>query len=60
MQPAHAELEQLKQRMRSTWMAGDFGQIAQYSARAAEEFVGRIGIRPAATVLDVEIGRAHV
>src|SRR5260370_40618595 len=52
MQPAHAELEQLKQRMRSTWMAGDFGQIAQYSAKAAEEFVGRLGIRPAAKVLD--------
>src|SRR5260370_24074646 len=56
MQPAHAELEQLKQRMRSTWMAGDFGQIAQYSAKAGEVFVGRLGIRPAAKVLDVGCG----
>src|SRR5260370_36686760 len=52
MKPANAELKKLKQRMRSTWMAGDFGQIAQYSAKAAEEFVGRLGIRPAAKVLD--------
>ena len=59
MQPAHAELEQLKQRMRSTWMAGDFGQIAQYSAKAAEEFVGRLGIRPAAKVLDVACGTGN-
>ena len=51
MQPAQTSLEELKQRMRTAWMAGDFGQIAQYSARAAEEFVGRLGISPAASSL---------
>src|SRR5215207_3061207 len=57
---AQSGLEQLKQRMRSTWMAGDFGQIAQHSAKAAEEFVGRIGIEPAAIVLDVACGTGNL
>src|SRR5829696_7014709 len=57
---AQSGLEQLKQRMRSTWMAGDFGQIAQHSAKAAEEFVGRIGIQPAAIVLDAACGTGNL
>jgi ubiquinone/menaquinone biosynthesis C-methylase UbiE len=60
MQPAESELEQLKQKLRSTWMAGDFGQIAQHSTKAAEDFVGRIGIGPAAKVLDVACGTGNL
>jgi SAM-dependent methyltransferase len=60
MESAPMGLEQLKQRMRSRWMAGDFGQIAQYSRRAAEEFVGRLGIKPAASVLDVACGTGNL
>lgn len=59
MQPAQTGLEQLKERMRSTWMAGDFGQIARHSAKGAEEFVGRLSIRPAASVLDVACGTGN-
>ncbi|HEY2353068.1 MAG TPA: hypothetical protein VGH83_11185 [Candidatus Acidoferrum sp.] len=29
-------IEQLKQNMKAAWMAGDFGQIARYSAAEAE------------------------
>ena len=32
------ELSQLKSRMKSTWMAGDFGQIAHFTAGEAGEF----------------------
>ena len=60
MESAPTALEQLKQRMRSTWMAGDFGQIAQYWRRAAEEFVARLGIKPAASVLDVACGTGNL
>ncbi len=42
--------------MRSAWMAGDFGQIARYSAKSAEEFVDRVPIEPGARVLDVACG----
>jgi SAM-dependent methyltransferase len=60
MQPAPDEFEQLKQRMRATWMAGDFGQIANYSAAAAEEFVARLGIEPGSQVLDVACGTGNL
>jgi 2-polyprenyl-3-methyl-5-hydroxy-6-metoxy-1,4-benzoquinol methylase len=63
MQPAYTDLEQLaqlKQRMRGSWMAGDFGQIARYSAKSAHEFVDRLQIRPAARVLDVACGTGNL
>jgi len=50
---ANPGLEQLKQRMRDTWMAGDFGQIARHTAKGAEEFVARLPISPGMRVLDV-------
>ena len=54
------DLQQLKQRMRSTWIAGDFGQIAQYSAKGAEEFVNRLPISPVMRVLDVACGTGNL
>src|SRR5215472_19369704 len=60
MQPATGGLEKLKQRMRETWMAGDFGQIARYSARAAAEFVDRLNIQPRTRVLDVACGTGNL
>jgi ubiquinone/menaquinone biosynthesis C-methylase UbiE len=53
-------LEQLKHRMRSTWMAGDFGQIARYGTRSAEEFVDRLPISPGMRVLDVACGTGNL
>jgi SAM-dependent methyltransferase len=52
-------LQQLKDRMRSTWMAGDFGRIAHYSTKIAEEFVGRLSILPGMNVLDVACGTGN-
>src|SRR6266550_7052505 len=53
------EFVALKQRMKSTWMAGDFGQIARINERSAEEFVGRLGLRPGMGVLDVACGTGN-
>jgi ubiquinone/menaquinone biosynthesis C-methylase UbiE len=60
MQPAQIDFDQIKQRMRGAWMAGDFGQIARYSSKFAEEFVDRLQIQPGTRVLDVACGTGNV
>lgn len=60
MPDTQIDLEKVKQRMRGTWMAGDFGQIAQYSAKGAEEFVNRLAISPGMRVLDVACGTGNL
>src|SRR3984885_10611806 len=60
MQPLPVGLDQLKQRMRDTWRAGDFGQIARYSVKSAEQFVDRLRIQPRARVLDVACGTGNL
>lgn len=65
MQPApHGiapdEINAIKQRMRATWMAGDFGQIARYTAKCAEEFVDRLNLQPGTRVLDVACGTGNL
>ena len=52
-------LQELKQRIKSTWMAGDFGKLAPHIQREAEEFVGRIGLKPGMKVLDVGCGTGN-
>ena len=37
-------IEQIKDGIRATWMAGDFGVVAKTISKGAEEFVERIGI----------------
>jgi SAM-dependent methyltransferase len=49
----------LKQGMRKTWMAGDFGVIASYNVKLGELFVSRIGIQPGMKVLDVACGTGN-
>lgn len=60
MESPQSGIDEIKQRMRSTWMAGDFGQIAKYSARGAEEFVQRLSIVPGMRVLDVACGTGNL
>ncbi len=60
MQPAQTGFDQLKQRMRGAWMAGDFGQIARYTAQCGERFVDRLQIPVGARVLDVACGTGNL
>jgi SAM-dependent methyltransferase len=54
-----AELAELKQRLRASWMAGDFGQIARLNAAEAESFIARIHLKPGMKVLDVACGTGN-
>jgi SAM-dependent methyltransferase len=53
------DFDSLKTQMRATWMAGDFGIIAQYTAKTGEEFVSRLPIQRGARVLDVACGTGN-
>ncbi|MBZ5652356.1 MAG: class I SAM-dependent methyltransferase [Acidobacteriia bacterium] len=50
---------ELKQRLRASWMAGDFGEIAKLNAREGEEFIRRINLKPGTRVLDVACGTGN-
>lgn len=53
-------MEPLKEKMRATWMAGDFGKIAEYTAKDAEHFVDSLGIATGMRVLDVACGTGNL
>lgn len=59
MQTGSPDIAQLKSGMKATWMAGDFGQIANFTADEASNFVRRLGINPGAQVLDVACGTGN-
>lgn len=51
-----ADLEALKTKLRATWIAGDFGEIAKSYATGAEEFIQTLNLAPGMRVLDVACG----
>jgi ubiquinone/menaquinone biosynthesis C-methylase UbiE len=56
------EMEALKARLRSTWMAGDYGQLPKYNkaqSQWTEEFISRLLVTPNTKVLDVACGTGN-
>jgi ubiquinone/menaquinone biosynthesis C-methylase UbiE len=53
------DFAQLKSSMKASWMAGDFGEIANLNVKAGEEFIARTPISPGARVLDVACGTGN-
>lgn len=53
------EMAALKDRLKTTWMAGDFDQIARSYESGAAEFVARLNLEPGTRALDVACGTGN-
>ena len=53
------EMQTIKDRMKATWEAGDFGVIAKSIEHGAQELVDRLGIGAGMKVLDVACGTGN-
>jgi SAM-dependent methyltransferase len=53
-------IQQIKESMRATWMAGDFGVVAKQITGSAESFVDRLPVSPGMRVLDVATGTGNL
>src|SRR5690349_9500572 len=56
---ASTQFAQLKSALKSTRMAGNFGEIAKYAANEGENFVTRLNLKPGQSVLDVACGTGN-
>ena len=54
------DIESLKAKLKATWMAGDFGQIAKSYETGAAEFINRLKLEPGERVLDVACGTGNL
>ena len=57
---ATSELTALKTKIRATWIAGDFGEIAKSYVSGAEEFIKKLNLKPGMKVLDVACGTGNL
>jgi SAM-dependent methyltransferase len=53
-------MDVLKAKMRSTWIAGDFGKIATIIDQEGDEFIRRLGINKGERLLDVACGTGNL
>ncbi|HEU4795777.1 MAG TPA: class I SAM-dependent methyltransferase [Pyrinomonadaceae bacterium] len=53
------DMDALKTKLRATWIAGDFGQIAKSYATGAEEFINGLDLQTGMRVLDVACGTGN-
>jgi len=53
-------LDELKTRLRDTWMTGDYSRFSRYMERDAEAFYRRLPIKPGAQLLDVACGAGQL
>lgn len=56
----NADFDQLKTRLKTTWMTGDYDVFARYMEKDAEVFYQRLGITPGTRLLDVGCGAGQL
>src|SRR5687768_16173496 len=60
MSSTASDMESLKSRLKATWIAGDFSQIAKSYESGAAGFIHRLNIAPGTRVLDVACGTGNL
>lgn len=53
-------VDPIKVRLKATWEAGDFGEVARYIEPAAEEFMGHLPLKRGMRVLDAACGTGNL
>ena len=54
------DVNELKRRLKTTWMAGDYDLFSRYMEKDAELFFRRLGIKPGTKLLDVGCGAGQL
>lgn len=54
------ELDELKARLKTTWMTGDYDLFARFMEKDAEQFFQRLGVSPGTRLLDVGCGAGQL
>lgn len=55
-----SDFDQLKIRLKATWMTGDYDLFSRYMETDAEQFFRRLGVTPATRLLDVGCGAGQL
>src|SRR5437762_2800926 len=54
------EFDELKSRLKMTWMTGDYDLFSRFMQNDAEEFFRRLGVKPGTRLLDVGCGAGQL
>jgi len=54
------DFDQLKSRLKATWMEGDYDLFSRYMEKDAAAFYERLGVKPGARLLDVACGAGQL
>jgi ubiquinone/menaquinone biosynthesis C-methylase UbiE len=57
---ANKEVDELKTRLKATWMTGDYDLFSRFLEKDAEQFFRRLGVAPGARLLDVGCGAGQI
>ena len=52
--------DELKARLKATWMTGDYDLFSRFMEKDAEQFFARLNIKPGAQLLDVGCGAGQL